>query len=81
MDVHVSLLSHHDVCLPKHRLTVFGASAQQVHNVEVRTQVTHDFQLRHEGLSLAPPGRGCRERENESDKRQQDALCPNQTVQ
>lgn len=39
-------------------LTVFGAGSEQVDDVEVRTQVTHDLQLRHQSLSLAPPRRG-----------------------
>lgn len=43
--------------------TVLGAGSQQVDDVEMRTQVAHDLQLRHEGLSLAPPGCGCRDRE------------------
>lgn len=42
------------------RLTVFGAGSEQVDDVEVRTQVTHDLQLGHQSLSLAPPCCGWR---------------------
>lgn len=44
----------------KQRLTVFGAGSEQVDDVEVRTQVTHDLQLGHQSLSLAPPCCGWR---------------------
>lgn len=37
---------------------MFGAGSEQVNDVEVRSQVTHDLQLGHQGLSLTPPGCG-----------------------
>ena len=37
-------------------LTMFGARSKQVDDVEVRAEVTHDLQLRHQSLSLTPPG-------------------------
>ena len=40
-------------------LTSVGTGAQQVDRVLVRAQVTHDLQLRHEGLLLVSVGRGC----------------------
>lgn len=40
-------------------VTSFGAGSQQVDDVEMRSQVAHDLQLRHEGLLLAAPGSGC----------------------
>lgn len=54
-------------------LTVFGAGSEQVDNVEVRTQVTHDLQLRHQSLSLTPPRRGWRE--TVSERTRQQAVC------
>lgn len=39
---------------------MFGAGSEQVDDVEVRTQVTHDLQLGHQSLSLAPPCCGWR---------------------
>lgn len=62
---HISLLKSRLTATNKMyvMLTMFGTSTKQVHNVEVRTQVTHDLQLRHQGLSLAPPGCGWRESE------------------
>ena len=41
------------------QLTLLGASPQQVNDVQVRTQVAHDLQLRHQSLGLTPPGSGC----------------------
>lgn len=49
-------------------LTMFGAGPEQVNNVEVRTQVTHDLQLWHQGLGLTPPGGGWMEGEQNAER-------------
>lgn len=43
-----------NMCETLQYITLFSAGSQQVDDVEVWTQVTHDLQLRHQSLSLAP---------------------------
>ncbi len=53
-----------ELCMECSVFTWLGAGSQEVHNVEMRSKMSHDLQLRHQGLFLTGACRGWKRAEH-----------------